>query len=261
MRADVIPQLADAREVLDARSTSRDGVARSVLIPNARGLDHALELRDRFDEVGVFLSASETHNLRNVNRSVDASLDEPRARHRARARRPGCASRPSSRRASAARTRASSPRERVLGDRARGSPTPGAQEIAFGDTTGMANPVQVARALRGGARGARRRRRAHRALPQHARPGPRERARRAAGRLRVVRVELRRARRLPGAAGRDRQHRDRGPRLDAARDGHRDRHRPRRAARRRARGAARCSAGRSARTRSSPGRSTGSRRG
>ena len=77
----------------------------------------------------------------------------------------------------------------------------------------MANPVQVARALRGGARRARRRRRAHRALPQHPRPGARERPRRAAGRLRVVRVERRRARRLPRAAGRDRQHRDRGPRL------------------------------------------------
>ena len=74
VRADVIPQLADAREVLTAIDVP-DGVARSVLVPNSRGLDHALELRDRFDEIGVFLSASETHNLRNVNRSVSASLD------------------------------------------------------------------------------------------------------------------------------------------------------------------------------------------
>jgi len=31
-------------------------------------------MRDRFDEVNLFLSASETHNQRNVNRSVEESL-------------------------------------------------------------------------------------------------------------------------------------------------------------------------------------------
>ena len=45
-----------------------------MLIPNPRGLERALEQRDRFDEVSVFLSASETHNQRNVNRSVEESL-------------------------------------------------------------------------------------------------------------------------------------------------------------------------------------------
>src|SRR3954454_20211806 len=73
VRPDVIPQLADAEEVL--RNVQRpDGVAFSVLIPNERGLERALELRDRFDEVSVFLSASETHNRENVNRSVEESL-------------------------------------------------------------------------------------------------------------------------------------------------------------------------------------------
>ena len=43
---------------------------------------------------------------------------------------------------------------------------------------------------------------------------------------RLVRVRLRRARRLPGPAGLDRQHLDRGPRLDARGDGGRDGHRP-----------------------------------
>ena len=61
MRADVIPQLADAREVLEAIDVPED-VALSVLIPNERGLDNALELRDRFHEINVFLSATETHN-------------------------------------------------------------------------------------------------------------------------------------------------------------------------------------------------------
>ena len=58
----------------------------------------------------------------------------------------------------------------------------------------------------------------------------------------------------PVPAGRDRQHRHRGPRLDAARDGDRDRHRPRARCSRPAR-AARDVLGRAARarTRSSPG--------
>src|ERR1700712_4656204 len=68
VRPDVIPQLADAAEVL-AGVQRREGVSFSVLIPNERGLDRALEMRGRFDEVSVFLSASETHNRRNVNRS------------------------------------------------------------------------------------------------------------------------------------------------------------------------------------------------
>src|SRR5438876_11457483 len=66
VRPDVIPQLADAEEVL--RSVERpDGVAFSVLIPNERGLERAMELRDRFDEVSLFLSAAETHNRKNGN--------------------------------------------------------------------------------------------------------------------------------------------------------------------------------------------------
>src|SRR3954467_6789594 len=67
VRADVIPQLADGREVLE-RAEIPDEVAVSVLVPNERGGEAALEVRDRIDEVNVFLSASETHNRKNVNR-------------------------------------------------------------------------------------------------------------------------------------------------------------------------------------------------
>src|SRR5437764_344810 len=73
VRADVIPQLADAREVLE-RIDPPEEVSISVLIPNEKGLDNALELRDRFQEVNLFLSASETHNRKNVNRSIEESL-------------------------------------------------------------------------------------------------------------------------------------------------------------------------------------------
>jgi len=140
VRADVIPQLADAAAVLGAVDVP-PGVARSVLIPNARGLDDALKLRERFEEVGVFLSASEAHNRRNVNRTVDASLSEL-AGVIARARDTGL------RVEAVIATSFGCPyegvveRARVLAI-ARRLADAGAQEIAFGDTTGMANPVQV----------------------------------------------------------------------------------------------------------------------
>ncbi len=73
VRADVIPQLADAADVLAGLSLPGD-VRRSVLIPNRRGLELALEQRDRFDEINVFVSATESHNQRNVRRSVEESL-------------------------------------------------------------------------------------------------------------------------------------------------------------------------------------------
>ena len=142
MRADVIPQLSDAREVLTGIDVPATASRAACSCPNSRGMDHALELRDRFDEVGVFLSASETHNLRNVNRSVAASLDSLE-RVIARARDAGL------RVEAVIATSFGCPyegpvaRERVLEIAARLAAA-GAQEIAFGDTTGMANPLQVA---------------------------------------------------------------------------------------------------------------------
>src|SRR4051812_27218499 len=73
VRADVIPQLADAAEVLHGIDIP-PGVELTVLVPNERGLEAALEHRDRFHEVLVFLSASETHNRKNVNRPVAEAL-------------------------------------------------------------------------------------------------------------------------------------------------------------------------------------------
>ena len=74
VRPDVIPQLADAERGAGRGRSAATGVAFSVLIPNERGLERALAMRDRFDEVSVFLSASETHNRSNVNRSIEESL-------------------------------------------------------------------------------------------------------------------------------------------------------------------------------------------
>jgi hydroxymethylglutaryl-CoA lyase len=74
-----IPQLADAAE-LTARLPRAPGVSWVVLVPNAKGLARLLEVlaaagRDRpAVEAAVFLSASETHNRRNVNRSIAETL-------------------------------------------------------------------------------------------------------------------------------------------------------------------------------------------
>jgi hydroxymethylglutaryl-CoA lyase len=140
VRADVIPQLADAAEVLQRIDVPGD-VALSVLIPNEKGLEKALEHRDRFHEVNVFLSASETHNTKNVNRSIEESLSGlervlPRAREEG-LRCEGVISV-----AFGCPYEGHVPRERVW-DIAKRLRDAGAQEIGFGDTTGMANPLQV----------------------------------------------------------------------------------------------------------------------
>jgi hydroxymethylglutaryl-CoA lyase len=142
VRADVIPQLADGAEVL-RRADIPDEVAVTVLIPNERGLDNALELRDSFDEVNLFLSASETHNRKNVNRSIEESLSGlERVVARARAEGLRCEGVVSV--AFGCPYEGDVPRERVLAI-ARRLVDAGCEEIAFGDTTGMANPVQVER--------------------------------------------------------------------------------------------------------------------
>jgi hydroxymethylglutaryl-CoA lyase len=140
VRPDVIPQLADAAEVLQ-RIDIPAGVSRSVLIPNERGLDNALAIRDRFDEINVFLSATESHNRKNVNRSVGESLtalEHVLGRAREAGLRCegvisvsfGC---PYEGRVEPAR----------VFEIARRLAEAGAEEIGFGDTTGMANPRQV----------------------------------------------------------------------------------------------------------------------
>jgi hydroxymethylglutaryl-CoA lyase len=140
VRADVIPQLADAPEVLDAIDIP-DDVSLSVLIPNERGLENALHHRDRFHEINVFLSASESHNRHNVNRSVDESLAGlERVLGRARGEALRCEA--------VISVAFGCPYEGAVApgrvfDIAQRLVDAGAQEIGFGDTTGMANPVQV----------------------------------------------------------------------------------------------------------------------
>ncbi|MGH2957745.1 MAG: hydroxymethylglutaryl-CoA lyase [Solirubrobacterales bacterium] len=141
VRPDVIPQLADSDEVL-SRIEPREGVAYSVLIPNRKGLERALERRDRFQEANFFLSASETHNRKNVNRSIAESLADLEGTIAAAAEAGlrcegvisvsfGCP------------YEGEVPEDRVfeIAEQLAGF---GCEEVAFGDTTGMANPRQVA---------------------------------------------------------------------------------------------------------------------
>jgi hydroxymethylglutaryl-CoA lyase len=66
-----VPQLADGEEVVRLLPR-REGLVYSALCPNARGLERALA--SGIGEIGVFVSASETHNLKNVNKTVAATL-------------------------------------------------------------------------------------------------------------------------------------------------------------------------------------------
>ena len=140
VRPDVIPQLADAEEILSAVSLP-DSVSVSVLIPNERGLERALGLRDCFDEINGFLSASETHNQKNVGRSVPESLAGLR-RTFSRARSEGLRCEGVISTSFGCPYEGHVPVDRVL-DVAAELAAAGAVEVGFGDTTGMANPLQV----------------------------------------------------------------------------------------------------------------------
>jgi hydroxymethylglutaryl-CoA lyase len=67
-----VPQLADAEELIRAMPPP-PGVSFSALVPNATGLERALAVG--IGEIAVFLSASETHNKKNTNKSIASSLD------------------------------------------------------------------------------------------------------------------------------------------------------------------------------------------
>jgi hydroxymethylglutaryl-CoA lyase len=140
VRADVIPQLADGLEVLRRARIPKE-VSVSVLVPNERGFDNALEVREGFQEINLFLSASETHNRKNVNRSVEESLDGlERVISRARAEELRCEGVISVAFGCPYEGEVAPERVFAIARRLRDA---GCAEIAFGDTTGMANPAQV----------------------------------------------------------------------------------------------------------------------
>jgi len=132
-----VPQLADASEVISALRGR--GATLAALVPNPRGAERALEAG--VDELVMFISASETHNRRNINRSVAESLKNisPMAQAVAGSKRSlraavstafGC---PWQGNVSAEEV------ARVI----EGFAAQGVREITLGDTTGMATPPIV----------------------------------------------------------------------------------------------------------------------
>jgi hydroxymethylglutaryl-CoA lyase len=67
-----VPQLADAAEVF-AAIDKRPGVSYPVLVPNLQGYERAREVGAT--EIAVFTAASEAFNRRNINASIDESID------------------------------------------------------------------------------------------------------------------------------------------------------------------------------------------
>lgn len=68
-----VPQMADSGDVFNGvKGSRRPGTKLVALVPNAKGAARAAELG--VDEIKVFVSASESHNRKNINRSVDDSI-------------------------------------------------------------------------------------------------------------------------------------------------------------------------------------------
>jgi hydroxymethylglutaryl-CoA lyase len=137
-----VPQLRDAEEVM-ARIRRRPGTRYAALVPNDKGAVRAVDAG--VDAIHTVLSASESHNLANVNMTVAESLEKLHAVMRVAERASvavacgistsfGC---PFEGEVPLARL------ERVV----RGLVDMGARSIGLADTTGMANPRQVARTL------------------------------------------------------------------------------------------------------------------
>jgi len=133
-----IPQMADADEVW--ANISRDPeITYSALVPNLRGAIRALDNGCR--EIEVVVSASDTHNRANVNRSTEESLDEI-AQVIAMAHERGATCHVTVSTAWGCPYEGDVPVARVLGV-AKRAVADGADGLSYGDTTGMATPTRV----------------------------------------------------------------------------------------------------------------------
>ena len=138
-----IPQMADADEVW-RQARRAPGVRYSALVPNSRGAARALDAG--FTELEAVVSASDTHNRKNVNRGTEESLDDIAAlidqAHQA-----GATCQVIVSTAWGCPYEGDVPVPRVVGVASR-AVADGADSVSFGDTTGMATPSRV-RALVG----------------------------------------------------------------------------------------------------------------
>ncbi|MCK9908527.1 hydroxymethylglutaryl-CoA lyase [Microbacteriaceae bacterium K1510] len=135
-----VPNLRDAREVFDGIER-HPGVVYTALVPNLRGATAAVAAKT--DELNFVVSASESHNLANMRMSVAQSLAELKAILAF---------------STSARVSVNCSVATAFGCPFEGDQAPdrvlsiaeaalswGARGVTFADTTGMANPFQVAR--------------------------------------------------------------------------------------------------------------------
>ena len=135
-----IPQMADAAEVWSG-ITRNPAVRYSALVPNLVGAQRALDAG--FTEIEVVVSASDTHNRKNVNRSTDESLDDiARIIDLVHARDATVQAIVST--AWGCPYEGEVPVERVVSVASR-AVRDGADGLSYGDTTGMATPSRVTR--------------------------------------------------------------------------------------------------------------------
>lgn len=140
---DWVPQMADTDRV--ARGLERrEGVRYWALVPNQTGLQRALDAG--VDHIATFMSASETHNQKNLNRSIDESLEELEATLQV-ARDNGCQTRAYISTVFGCPYEGEVDFERVL-DIADHLVASGADVLSLGDTIGAGTPPQIERSCR-----------------------------------------------------------------------------------------------------------------
>jgi len=130
-----VPQMADALEIIDHVDLC-DGAEYNALIPNMKGFLRALETP--LAQVVTIMSASESHNTKNLNMSVAESLDQMREINRI-AREHNVKVRSYIGTAYGCPMEGNVPFEKVK-DIALALEEAGSYEISLGDTTGMASP-------------------------------------------------------------------------------------------------------------------------
>jgi hydroxymethylglutaryl-CoA lyase len=142
VRPDAIPQMADAEEVWGGIDRAAS-VRYSALVPNLRGAARALD--NGLTEIEAVVSASDTHNRKNVNRSTAQSLDDI-AQIIALAHERGATCQVIVSTAWGCPYEGDVPVERVVATAGRAL-ADGADAVSFGDTTGMATPGRVQRLI------------------------------------------------------------------------------------------------------------------
>lgn len=133
-----IPQMANTAEVLQLLPQHED-VRYWALVPNLRGLENALKAGAK--NIAIFVSSSETHNKKNINRTIEESLQNLREVTEI-ARQENLAIRGYVSTVFGCPYEGDVDFERVL-DITDALLTMGAQQVSLGDTTGMGSPYQV----------------------------------------------------------------------------------------------------------------------